>query len=269
MENYISLKKSFIFLFLSFFLISAGNSQPLKINADTAQTRTLFIYGGDVNRVFLRYLISLTNKPNPKICFLPSATGDNESYINYWFELCIDESVRPYVQKVFINSSPYQKSFEERLLDMDAIVVGGGNTLNMLAIWKAQGIDTVLQKAYEKGIILSGGSAGSLCWFAHGFSDSKPKTLTRIEGLNFINASHSPHYSSEPERKDRYERAILAGEMLPGYACDDYAGIVFENERVKKAVSIDSNNKSYFISVKDRKIMVDPLPSELLPAIKR
>lgn len=268
MRHFSLFKTIFLLFFLFLILITSANSQSFPNNADSTKTRTLFVYGSDINRVFLRYIISLTKKTNPKICFLPTATGDNEGYINYWFELCIDESVRPYVQKVFINSSPYQKSFQERLLDMDAIVIGGGNTLNMLSIWKGQGIDTVLRKAYEKGIILAGGSAGSLCWFSHGFSDSRPKTLTKIEGLDYINASHCPHYNSEPERKKLYETAILKGEMLPGYACDDYAGILFENEKVKKSVSINKNNNSYYVTVKDSKIVAELLVSELLDKIK-
>ena len=96
---------------------------------------------------------------------------------------------------------------------MDAIIVGGGNTLNMLGIWKAQGIDTVLRKTYERGIVLAGGIAGSLCWFTGGYSDSRPMQLTIINGLAFLNFSHCPHYHSEPARKPLYWQAILDGKL--------------------------------------------------------
>jgi dipeptidase E len=230
-----------------------------------AQTkRTLFITGGDFGAPFLKYVISLTQKSNPKICLIPTASADNPYNINRWFELCSDLPVKPYVLHTFLNSSPGQKTFEETLLDMDAIVVGGGSTLNMLAIWKAQGIDTVLRKAYERGIVLAGGSAGSLCWFTGGFTDSRPKKLSLVEGLGFIQNSHCPHYHSEPSRKPLYEEAILSGQLLPGYACDDRAGILFENEKYIKSVASDGNSNTYFLSVAGGKIKEDQLPVDII-----
>ena len=95
--------------------------------------KTIFAYGGQVNKIFLRHIISLTGKANPKICFLPTAQGDNPNYINYWFELCQGEALQAYVARVFISSYNTAESFEEKLLSMDAIVAGGGNTLNMMA----------------------------------------------------------------------------------------------------------------------------------------
>ncbi len=136
---------------------------------------------------------------------------------------------------------------------MDAIIVGGGNTLNMMAIWKAQGIDVALKKAYDNGIILAGGSAGSLCWFTAGSTDSRPKELTIVEGLNFLNFSHSPHYLKELSRRPLYHELILSGKLKAGYACDDLAGLLFVDGEVKKSVTQDADNKSYFVSVKDDK----------------
>jgi len=137
--------------------------------------------------------------------------------------------VDPFVQKVWISSYNQKTSFEETLLTMDAIVVGGGNTLNMMSIWKAQGIDTVLEKALEKGIVLAGGSAGSLCWFENGTTDSRPKELTIVEGLGFLPYSHSPHYDSEEYRRPLYHKNIENGIFKPGYAMDNKAGIIFKN----------------------------------------
>jgi len=134
----------------------------------TAPVRTVFAFGGGYSKETIRYIIKLTKKENPKICFMGAASGDNPYGILNWYGVCEDLPMRPYVQNVFVASYTSPKSFEEVLMSMDAIVVGGGNTLNMMAIWKAQGIDTVLRKAYNKGIILCGGSAGSLCWFQAG-----------------------------------------------------------------------------------------------------
>ena len=225
---------------------------------------TIFAFGGELNEPFMKYIIELTGKTNPKICFLPTAGADNPYIINYWFEISLKFPVRPSVQRVFVASSPGQPDFQDNLLNVDAILVGGGNTLNMIAIWKAQGIDTVLRKAYERGIVLAGGSAGSLCWFTSGISDSRPKELSIVDCLGFINASHCPHFSSEVARKPLYENWILNGKMLPGYACDDMAGVLFQNGKFVKAVSANTRNNVYYISVKNGKINEEKLEAEIL-----
>lgn len=226
--------------------------------------KRIFIYGGGMQKAFIRYLAGMTGKKKPKICFLPTASADNVYTINNWYELCHDLTVEPYVQRAFISSYYQKETFAEALLKMDAIVVGGGNTLNMLAIWRAQGIDTVLQEALNKGIILSGGSAGSLCWFVDGTTDSRPKELSIIEGLKFLNYSHCPHYHSEESRKPLYIENIESGKLLPGYAVDDKAALLFVNGEVSEVVSLDSANNSYFVHVKDGKVTEDKLDSEII-----
>ena len=223
-------------------------------------TRTIFAYGGQFTKPFMRYVIALTKKENPRICFLPTASADNAGGIVAWYEVCQDLPMRPFVQKTFVASYTEQKTFEENLLSMDAIIVGGGNTLNMIAIWKAQGIDTVLRKAYNKGIVLAGGSAGSLCWFQGGTTDSRPKDLSIVKGLGFIQTSHCPHYHSEPLRRPLYFDNILKGKLSPGYAIDDRAGIVFENEKYIRSVAIDDKSNTYFVSVVDGRIDEKVLP---------
>jgi len=227
-------------------------------------TRTIFITGGDFSTPFIKYVISLTKKDHPKICFVPTASADNPYGINWWYSQCAELPVTPYVLRTFLNSSPEQKTFDETLMDMDAIIVGGGSTLNMLAIWKAQGIDTVLRKAYDKGIILGGGSAGSLCWFTGGFTDSRPQKLSLVQCLGFISNSHCPHYHSEPTRKPLYQDAILTGKLQPGYACDDRAGILFEDEKYIRSVASDKESHTYFLSVAGGKIKEELLPGEII-----
>ncbi|HEY4327904.1 MAG TPA: peptidase E [Mucilaginibacter sp.] len=220
-----------------------------QISPNPAATRTIFAYGGSVTKQFMRYVITLTKKENPKICFLATATGDSPTAILAWYTACEDLPLRPYVQRVFIDSYTTPKTFAENLLSMDAIIVSGGNTLNMMAVWKAQGIDTVLRKAYDKGIILSGGSAGSLCWFQGGTTDSRPRDLSIVKCLGFIQASHCPHYHSELLRKPLYFENILKGKLSPGYAIDDRAGVVFENEKYIRTVAIDDKSNAYYVSV--------------------
>lgn len=248
--------KNKIFLTLFSFTLFANSYAQID--------KTIFAYGGDVNKKFISQIITLTGKENPKICFLPTATGDRDSYIVKWYDLCKELPMRAYVQKLFINSTSTPKSFEETLLSMDAIVVGGGNTLNMLAIWKAQGIDTILRKAYNKGIVLAGGSAGGMCWFNSAYTDSRPQKLTKIDCLNFINASFCPHYNSEESRRPTYHNSILTKKQLPGYACDEDAGILFINEKPVKYYATNEKDKAYFVTLKDGKIVEEKMDVEVI-----
>ncbi len=226
--------------------------------------KKILVTGGVFDKTYVKYLAKLTGKTNPKICFIPSATGDAAQNIITWYTKCEDLEVRPYVMKTFIASYTSPKSFEEIIMSMDAIVVGGGNTLNMMAIWKAQGIDIALKKAYDKGIIMSGGSAGSLCWFTGGSTDSRPKELSIVECLGFLKYSHSPHYLNETDRRPLYEKLILEGKLGSGYACDDMAGLLFENGKLKKSITLNAKNKNYFVSVKEGKIVEEIIPAEII-----
>ena len=241
-------------LLLSAFLATAAICCQCQV------ARTICISGGEFDKPFIRKVIELTGKSDPKICFLPTAAADNPYEIAWWYELCQGMPMKPSVMRVFLNSSPEQKSFQETLMDMDAIVVGGGSTLNMMGIWKAQGIDTVLRQAYQKGIVMAGGSAGSLCWFNAGLSDSRPKQLSVVGCLGFIGTSHCPHYHSNPFRKPMYQEAIIKGELTPGYACDDRAGILFKNEKYVMSFAADSTSHTYYVSASGGKIKEEPLP---------
>lgn len=181
------------------------------------------------------------------MCLLPTAVADNPTTINNWYERCNELSIRAFTQRMFISSYEQHQSFEEVLLSMDAILVTGGNTLNMLAIWKAHGVDKVLRTAWERGIILSGGSAGSLCWFEQGTTDSRPQQVTTIDCLGLLKGSHCPHYDSEPTRRPLYHAYIQSGEFKAGYACDDRAAILFHDQQPQKVVSLDDASNAYYV----------------------
>ena len=140
-------------------------------------------------------------------------------------------------------------------LSVDGIVCSGGNTLNQQAIWKAQGIDVILRQAWERGVVLGGASAGSLCWFEEGTTDSRPKELTIVQCLGLLKGSHSPHYDAEPGRRPLYQKTIQSGQMKPGYACDNDAGIYFENDAVKRVVATRDGAKVYYVSVEGGKVV--------------
>ncbi|MBM1107661.1 peptidase E [Aurantibacter crassamenti] len=214
--------------------------------------RQLFIYGSGRHTVpFLKYMAEATGKQKPNLCFIPTASGEDQSYIDSFYEVCTQINVTPHVLSVWINSYDQKESFEEIIHKMDAIVVGGGNTLNMLAIWKAQGIDSALKSAYDNGVVMGGGSAGSLCWFNAGTTDSRPKELSIVHGMSFINKSHCPHYNSEKSRRPLYQNNILSGKLSDGYACDDRSAIHFINEQVQTSVSLNEENHSYYVHLKN------------------
>ena len=225
-------------------LVSADTESP-KAGFDG---RKLLIAGGGVREAFIRYMADLTGKDRPRICYLPTASADRPSGIISWFQNCANLNVVPFVQESFISSYRMDQSFEDVLLSMDGIVVSGGNTLNQQAIWKVQGIDLILKEAWDRGIVLGGASAGSLCWFEEGTTDSRPKEVTKIECLGFLKGSHSPHYDAEAARRPLYHKLIKSGELMPGYACDNDAGIYFEDNEVKRVVSTREEAKVYYVS---------------------
>lgn len=213
-------------------------------------TRKILIAGGGfVSAPFIRYMAQLTGKPRPRVCYLPTAVGDRVDAAINFYKACSTLDVTPLVQASFIASTEQRESWEEVLLSMDAIVASGGNTLNQQAIWRAQGIDAVLRQAWERGIVLGGSSAGSLCWFEEGTTDSRPKELSIVQCLGFLAGSHCPHYNSEPGRRPLYQSLIAGARMKPGYACDDDAGIYFENERVTRVVATREGAKVYYVSM--------------------
>ncbi len=218
-------------------------------------TKKILIAGGNFNTAFIRYMAALTGKKRPRICYLPSASADNTDGTLNFYQHCATLDVEPHVQNVFIESLTQKEGWDEVFLSMDAIVCSGGNTLNQQAIWKAQGIDVVLRAAWEKGIVLGGASAGSLCWFDEGTTDSRPKALSIVKCLGFIKGSHSPHYDAEPGRRPLYQKLITSGEMKPGYACDNDAGIYFEDNEVKRVVSARAGAKVYYVSLVGGKIV--------------
>lgn len=239
---------------------AAAGSMPGAHTA--AATRRILIAGGGFNTAFIRYMAALTGKPRPRLCYLPTASADSPAGIITWFRNCAPLDVEASVQESFIASTRQSKGWDEVLLSMDGIVASGGNTLNQQAIWKAQGIDTVLREAWDRGIVLGGASAGSLCWFEEGTTDSRPKELSTVQCLGFLKGSHSPHYDAEPGRRPLYQKLIGSGQMKPGYACDNDAGIYFEENAVRRVVATRAAAKVYHVSVVDGKVVERVLEPE-------
>jgi len=246
-------------------LIALLSLLPATLPAQQANTTpTIVATGGSLDKRLITYIAKMTGKERPKVCFVPTASADNPYGIVRWYERCHDLPLEPYVLKVWVSSYDTKTPFADYLLGMDAIIVGGGNTLNMMAIWHAQGIDTVLAEAYRRGIILAGGSAGSLCWFEEGTTDSRPGHLTTVHGLGLLPYSHSPHYHSEGPRRPLYMEKIASGEYKPGYAIDDGAAVIFRNGKADKAIALGEKYKAWFVTVKDGTVVEEELKTELI-----
>lgn len=253
---------------------AAALTAPAKLLANTAPTPThntrmqptkrILIAGGGFNTKYIAYMAQLSGKPRARVCYLPTASADSPQSALGFYKACAPLNVEPFVQNMYIESLSQTQGFDEVLLSMDAIVVSGGNTLNQQAIWKAQGVDVILRQAWEKGIVLGGASAGSLCWFEEGTTDSRPKALSIVKCLGFLPGSHSPHYDAEAGRRPLYHKLIGSGEMKPGYACDNDAGMLFEGTNVKRVVSTRAEAKVYHVTLENGKVVEHVLQPQML-----
>jgi dipeptidase E len=234
---------------------------------DKKPTRRILAIGGGtysgVDRPLPKYLLTLTGKKDPVVYYLPTAAGDAPPGIVRWYEVMNEFECRPRHLKLFSDSKTL-KNYEAKLLAADAIFVGGGNTMNMLAVWKAHGTDKVLRQAYERGVVLAGESAGMICWFEAGVTDSRPDKLTALECLGFLKGSACPHYTLEKGRKPSYHGMLTAGELKAGVACDDGAAILYENEQFVKVVAVSAKARAYRVRRDEDKIVEEPLKVEYL-----
>lgn len=201
-------------------------------------------------------------RARPAICFIGTATGDDAGYIGRFhaaFEDVAETAHLALFSRTVEDIPPF-------LLGMDAIYVGGGNTLSMLAVWRAHGVDTVLRDAHATGIVLAGGSAGSICWFEAGTTDSFGPTLRALHGgLGFIPGSHSPHYDGEPQRRPTYHQLIRTGRLSAGIAVDDHAAAVFDGPDLVEVVAARPGPTAYAVGLDEQGDVVErPLAARLL-----
>lgn len=194
------------------------------------------------------YILAQTNKKKPKICFIGTASGDDQSYIDRFYDAfqlknCITSHL-----SLFKN---IPSNLEDYILSQDIIYVGGGNTRNMMVLWKTWGVDEVLKKAYHNGIILCGLSAGAICWFEEGLTDSFPNEIRSIDCLGILKGSYCPHYDGEKERQEVYKNKIKTNEMKVGYACEDGVALHFMNEKLEKVISSRETANAYLFKAEN------------------
>ena len=189
------------------------------------------------------YVLELTGKGDPVVLFLPTATGDEASYIVSFYEAFHSGRCRPRHLRLFHRD---YDDLTDIVLGADVIHVGGGNTANMLDVWRRQGVDDLLHRALAKGAVLTGGSAGGLCWFEGGTTDSFGPTLQLLhEGLGMIKGSYCPHYDAEDQRRPLFHAALLDGSLEMGYASWNRVAIRFTPEgEVVEAVTSEPGGRA-------------------------
>ncbi|HVY66321.1 MAG TPA: peptidase E [Gammaproteobacteria bacterium] len=196
------------------------------------------------------FVLSLVPRRPAKVCFLPTASGDSALNLVKFYRAFSTRALATDVTVFDPPSLPRQPArtadIPDVLAGQDVIYVGGGSTVNLLAIWRAQGIDRALRAAWEGGAILCGVSAGMLCWFRDGLTDSFGGLLPVGDGLGFIDASASPHYDAATGRRAAYHEAIENG-LPPGYAADDGAALHFRGTEFVEAVASRENARAYFV----------------------
>lgn len=209
------------------------------------------------------YILQQAKKDTPKICFIPTASGDAEGYVNNFYRFFEKQSCEPSHLSLF---RPPTRDLESFVLEKDIIYVGGGSTKNLVALWKEWGLDSILRKAWEKGIVLAGISAGSICWFEEGVTDSYGDQLEPIKALGFLPGSNCPHYDGEADRRPAYHRLVGAGQLQGGVAADDGVAIHFIDQEIHKIVSSRPLAKAYSVTW-DGRVVETELDTEYLGKI--
>ena len=208
------------------------------------------------------FILELAGVDRPRICFLPTASSNVATSIVSFYAAYARKADASHLDL-------YARPADVRtpLLQQDVVYVGGGNTANLLAVWRTQEVDRILREAWERGTVLAGISAGGLCWFSGGVTDSFGLQLEALaDGLGFLEGSFCPHYDGEALRKPRYGELVASGTLPAGYAVDDGAALVFDGQDLREVVASRPSAGAYRVEVVDDKVVERPLPVRRLGA---
>jgi peptidase E len=202
--------------------------------------RTILAMGGGGftmepdSRALDDYVLSLVDRREPRICFLPTASGDVEQHIAQ-FHAAFDDRPCEATHLSLFRLGSHPVHLRDLILSQDVVYVGGGSMHNMLAIWRVHGLDEVLREAWDRGVVLAGLSAGAMCWFEHGVTKSTGAPGP-VAGLGMLPGSLSVHRDGEPDRLPFFRDAIERGELPGGWAVDDFAALLFRDTELVRAV---------------------------------
>ncbi len=205
------------------------------------------------------YVLSLTAARRPRVCFLPTASGDADHYVVRFYRRFSTRCEASHIS--LFRRDQGGRGVEDdlacHLLAQDLIYVGGGNVVSMLGVWRAHGLDEILRTAWREGIVLCGPSAGSLCWFDEALSafHGPPR---RVRGLGLLPYSNCVHYDAEPARRAEYHSLVSEG-MRPGFAVDDGVALHFRDTRLERVVSSRPNGGAYRVEVVGEQVVENAL----------
>jgi dipeptidase E len=217
------------------------------------------------NPLLDEYILAQVPSPCPRVLFLPTAQGDSHDAIARFYNAFERFACVPTILSVF---RPFGRpdNVEATILASDVVYVAGGATRAMLAVWREYGIDIALRHAWEHGVVLAGLSAGALCWFEEGHTDSTPGGLSKMNGLGFLKGSFSCHFDGDPKRRPSYVQLVMGGHIRPGYAVDDGVALHFVDGELFCAVSSRPHASARFFSVKRGTLREMPLAIRYLAA---
>jgi dipeptidase E len=206
------------------------------------------------------HVLRLTGARRPRVCFLAPATGDSEDFLARFRRAFPPRRARASVLRLFRRDVLDVHAF---LAAQDVVYVGGGNTVSMLAVWRAHGVDRALRRAWRSGVVMAGVSAGALCWFQGGTTDSYGGFDPLRDGLGFLPGSFCPHYDGEAARRPLYHDLVRRG--LPGgWACDDGAAVHFVGRRFHEAVASRPTARAYRVRRVGRRVVERAVETRLL-----
>ena len=208
-----------------------------------------------------RYVLAAARRKRPRVCLIATAGGDPGKHVRQFYRMFRAVECVPAHLDAFALPDQGVEAF---LAAQDVVYVGGGNTRNLLLLWRAWGIDRALRKAAAGGTVLAGVSAGALCWFREGITDSWPGRLAPLRCLGFIDASFSPHYDGEPGRRPAFQALVARGRLRSGYAADDGVALRFEGGAFREAVTEDAGKSAYRVTRAGRGVRERALPTRLL-----
>ena len=200
--------------------------------------------------VIEQYILDQTGKEKPNICFIPTATGDNEAYKVNYYSTFSKLDCNP-IHLDFFKRTP---DLEQLIPQQDAIFVGGGNTKSMLAVWKDWNLDKLLKDAYEKGVVMSGVSAGANCWFERAVVDSWEEDLRVIDCMGFVKGNCCPHYDEEPQRRPAVKKFLEDGIVDSFYTVEGNCALHIKNDNEYLSVDFGKEKNAYIVSIDDDKV---------------
>ena len=199
------------------------------------------------HRKIEKYILTLKGKEKPNVVFFPTASAENQAYIIQFYKCFTKMSCEP-SHVTFFQRTPRLDSIINKA---DVIYVGGGNTKSMLAVWREWKLDKLLLKAYNNGKILCGVSAGAICWFEQGITDSWASNLNVMDCLGFLPEMACPHYQEEKDRRPDVHKMLKQGKCGPGWAIDGGAAIHFKNGKYYKSIQFYSDSYVHYVSIKN------------------